>query len=440
MDHEILKKKVSEYFSKRGYAIEINTKVASLSGGSRNIDVLAIDKEFNEVKIACECIVSSSPIGKNLLLSWIVTCEDLGVVPALASTTNYTDSVLKTAEKHGCILMFFDKHKDVIYKVDNLEEFKIFLENADSMVNKAQDSLTRLIDLVSEEKRSEAKKMREKVELLFGKAESLYKKSLKLNPTKHAWLKLGKLYELMNSYPLYIGKQKEAIKCYVNALKEHMKEFPEILKELGLSSHKLELQRRIEELFNFSFIYPWEYTRLHWIRFRRIEHFQISLLRMYLEKCPEDVSAWLELAGLYVSAGQLSEAEKTCEKVLKISPENSSIYSRTSTLYSLMAERSLQTDKRPELLKKAIQLQKRSCELESDLSARWMDLARVYERIGDLQRAINSIEEAMKRRGAPHWTMWKRLGDLYFRKGEKGKALDCYAKAIDARLKFRQDR
>jgi len=102
-----------------------------------------------------------------------------------------------------------------------------------------------------------------------------------------------------------------------------------------------------------------EYELFHVLHFRRIEHFQISLLKMYLEKHPTDVGAWLNLANHYREVGSLNESEKACEKALEIDPSNPGTISRVSWQYIRMAESSLRKEKRHEFLDKAIQLMKK---------------------------------------------------------------------------------
>ena len=69
-----------------------------------------------------------------------------------------------------------------------------------------------------------------------------------------------------------------------------------------------------------------------------------------------------------------------------------------------------------------------------------MDLAEASERKrGGLDEAIKYMEEAVKMNENPHWSRLKKLADLYFKKGEKEKALEYYAKAIDGKLKLKRE-
>jgi len=448
---EGLKRKTSEYFEQYGYVTKLNSKVAGRSGVLHKVDVLAVDKRFSEVRIACRCHVGTSPVDEDSIISWVKICEDIRAAPAFASTTNYTDSALKAAEKFRSILLIFDEQSDSILKVeikpdlsDFLEDSRALVYRADKILNRAEELLNKLDELLSKEGGSEEfEKISAEVKSLCREAESLYKKALERKPDKDVWIKLGNLYSSYLARYLLGNDEKykeEAIRCYVNALKEHIKDFPVPLKKLGSEEHyKVYLQRSIEELFNVAFTNPLEYTLFHILRFRRIEHFQISLLKMYLEKHPTDVEAWLNLADHYREVGSLNESKKACEKALEIDPSNPRIVSRVSWRYIRMAERSLRKEKRHEFLDKAIQLMKKCCELEPNLPSRWIDLAKAYERKWDFDNAIKCMEEAIKRRETPHWSMWEKLGELYLRKNKKEKARECYIKAINARLNLKRE-
>ena len=56
---EDLRRKASEYFEQHGYmcgyVTKLNSEAASLSGVLHKVDVLAVDKRFSEVRIACRC-------------------------------------------------------------------------------------------------------------------------------------------------------------------------------------------------------------------------------------------------------------------------------------------------------------------------------------------------------------------------------------------------
>ena len=146
---EGLRRKVSEYFEQYGYVIKLNSKVAGLSGVLHKVDVLAVDKRFSEVRIACRCHVGTSPVDEDSILSWAKICEDIRAAPAFASTTNYTDSALKAAEKFRFILLIFDEQLDSILKVEIKSDLSDFLEDSRVLVYKADKALNRAEELIS---------------------------------------------------------------------------------------------------------------------------------------------------------------------------------------------------------------------------------------------------------------------------------------------------
>ena len=259
------------------------------------------------------------------------------------------------------------------------------------------------------------------------------------------WLKLGDLYSSDMACYLLEGDEehdkyeKEAIRCYVNALKEHIKEFPEPLVKLGSERfHKYELFKGIENLFNV--LLRIEHPLIRLFPINRVEHFQIGLLKMYLEKNPRDAEALLSLARHYTEVMKLKEAEDACKRALEVDPKNPSVVREVSRIYESIAERTWRKEQRISLLNKAIELLRMCCRLEPESPYAWDRLAKIYSSyyLGEKRRideAIKCVKEAIKRRST--WGRWKTLGDLYFAKGEKEKMLECYAKAIDLKIKAR---
>ena len=64
-----LRGKASEYFEQCGYVTELNSEVAGLSGVLHKVDVLAVDKKFSEVRIACQCQACTAPVDEDSILS-----------------------------------------------------------------------------------------------------------------------------------------------------------------------------------------------------------------------------------------------------------------------------------------------------------------------------------------------------------------------------------
>ena len=88
---------IAKYFESKGYDVELNAKVHGRSGATYEIDVLAVDRNFNEIRIACQCKAWEKPVDRDHILHWSKVCEDIAAIPAFASTSGYTSSALAIA-------------------------------------------------------------------------------------------------------------------------------------------------------------------------------------------------------------------------------------------------------------------------------------------------------------------------------------------------------
>jgi tetratricopeptide (TPR) repeat protein len=437
LDWKDFEQKVSEYFKQYGYLVKLNEKVSGSSGVFYEVDVLAYDKKFEEVKIACQCKAWNNPIDRDQILLWAKTCEDIHAIPAFASTSGYTSSALEVAKKASFILLIYDEQMNVIRKVgiktqiSLLEEPETFITRAEQILKKTNRLIEQLNELYEKELENseEAKKLGIEIENSLNEAISLYKKALDLTKDKWLWLKLGDIYDELSCHFLDFPEKKkeyeeEVTKCYLNALKQHLKDFPEALKKLGLMISSFEINKlgdELEKWFDFSFLSD------------DIKKVQISLLKMYLEDYPNDVEALLKLAWHCVDINEIEEAEKACEKAFKIDPNDIYTISRLSHLYEDMSNKT-RGDKRLYFLNKTIEILKIYCKLDPDSPSPWRRLAEIYSG-KNLDEAIKCMEEAIKRDSKPSYYSWKRLGDLYLNKGNKEKAFECYSKALEAKSK-----
>jgi len=241
----------------------------------------------------------------------------------------------------------------------------------------------------------------------------------------------------------------------MEALVKHMKEFPEILRKIGFISpfsywDRKAFMNEYEAVLGFI---PLKETTLG-LSFpelqahdkreeRQFTDFQIKMLKMYLDIYPNDVDALLEVAARYaillenypLSEHYRENCEAILEKVLKISPDDPRILTRAYRIYEKIWN-FCRGEKRRQLLNKLIELLKKCCELEPASSFPWMELSRIYgicavvgDREKNFEEAIRCMEEAIKRYGS--WLRWQRLGELYLRKGDKGKMLECYSRAFE---------
>ncbi|MEM2178217.1 MAG: restriction endonuclease [Candidatus Methanomethylicaceae archaeon] len=437
LDWKDFEQKVSEYFKQYGYLVKLNEEVSGSSGVSYEIDVLAYDKKFEEVKIACQCKAWTNPVDRDQILLWAKTCEDIHAIPAFASTSGYTSSALEVAKKANFILLTYDEQMKTIRKigiitqVSLIEEPETLIMEAEQLLRKADKMIEQLNEFYEKELENseEAKKLHIEIKNSINEAISLYKKALDLTKDdKWLWLKLGDIYDNYITYLAELREEKEyeeeIVKCYLNSLKKHLKGFPEILKRIGsmISIYQQEkLRYELEELFDVSLL------------LNDVRGFQIGLLKIYLEEYPNDTEALLRLPWHYINIDEIEKAEEACEKALKINPNDVYVISRLSHFYEDMANKST-GKKRLYFLNKTIESLKRYCEVDPENPSPWRRLAEIYSG-KDLNEAIKYMEEAIKRDQKPTWHSWKRLGDLYLNKGIKEKAFECYSKALEAKSK-----
>jgi|GEM_PF-3586433 len=431
--------KVYEYFRRCGYIVKLNEKLSGLSGTSYEVDVLAIDKNFEEVKIACQCKAWTNTVDRDSIILWAKVCEDIRAIPALASTSGYTDSALGAAKKMGFIILAYDAPTETVYKVGvrqgllYVEEPEYFVTQAERKLKEAKDLEKRLNELYGKESENEEMKLEDTIRTFLNEVISLYKEALRLKPDKHLWLKLGDIYD---SHKLYLDKTMVGtIQCYINALKEHLKEFPEILKRIGFiritDEEEMNIfEDEIKKVFGYSFITNED-----------VMDFRINMLKLYLEKCPEDAEAWLQLARYYaVIIKEVEEADDACEKALRIASNDLSTIIEAYVVYRELIKITSR-ERRKYFLEKCINLLGKMCELVPEDPFPWKELAQIYanylvidDQEKNLDEAIRCMEEYMKR-GGKSWTAWKSLGDMYFMRGDREKMLECYSKALEIFLK-----
>jgi tetratricopeptide (TPR) repeat protein len=244
----------------------------------------------------------------------------------------------------------------------------------------------------------------------------------------------------------------------MNALKEHLKEFPEILKKIGFlwisdESRKI-FVNEYEKIFGLipSEKQPLSRPELVAQAERekvQIAKFQIKMLETYLDINPNDADAWLKLADNYATLLQnypfhedyIEEIELACEKALKLAPNDPRVVTKAHHVYERILESTWGENKK-RVLNKLIELLKKRCELEPEMPYPWRRLAEIYGKYTitdswerDLEEAIRYMEEYMKTsRGS--WSSWKELGDLYFKKGDKEKMIECYSKALEDYIEY----
>ena len=164
------------------------------------------------------------------------------------------------------------------------------------------------------------------------------------------------------------------------------------------------------------------------------------MLRIYLEKYPNDVKVLLRVAELFMDLRKVSEIDETCTKILNISSEDITVLRRVARIYKECSRLSPSVKRKTYFLEKTIKVLRKCCNLQPDYHRNWLDLAEAYSRLyaitgerSNLEEAIKCIEEVVKRHSS--WTFLKELGELYLQKGDKEKALECFYKADEMRVK-----
>jgi tetratricopeptide (TPR) repeat protein len=241
-----------------------------------------------------------------------------------------------------------------------------------------------------------------------------------------------------------------------------MREFPEILKKLGsippfspedrkafLAEYEKMVGFALPKEPAFGSNYP-EFEAQNKREERQLAELQLKMLKMYLEVCPDDVDALVETAARYAILlenypGQeeyLEECEALLERALELSPDDLRVLARAYRIYEDVW-RCSSGEKRRQLLNKLIELLRKRCEINPTDSFPWIQLSRIYEmyivtedRGRDLEEAIRCMEEATKRDCS--WRCWQKLGELYLRKGDRERMLECYSKAFEKYVKEKQ--
>lgn len=348
------------------------------------------------------------------------------------------------------------------------EDLSELITRAESKLESIDAMADRLGELYEKglEKSAEAKRIESGIKALFYEVLSLLneaKKVLKLKPDKFALLRLGDVYYSLTyrSYDEELEKEsrEKAMECYMGAFVEHMKEFPEILKRIGFIT-PLSPKDRKAFLSKFGEVFglkSFEEAALGFARAelearikreeRQLAECQLKMLKMYLDVYPDDVDALLEAASRYAillenyptREDYREDCEAILEKALKVSPNDPKVLGRAYRICEKVLGYS-SGEKRRQLLNKSIELLRKLREVDPTSSFPWIQLSRIYgmytvtdDRERDLEEAIRCMEEAIRRDGS--WLRWQYLGELYLRKGDKEKMLECYSKAFDEYFK-----
>jgi len=222
-----------------------------------------------------------------------------------------------------------------------------------------------------------------------------FKKVLEIKPQeKDVWIKLGDIYSYLTMLDTEKGPQhiEDAINAFLNALGKDL----EILRKLG-------------KVYIGGRNYGKAATCFH----------------LYLQKHPSDNETWIDLADCYYFRGMYLLAQEYFKKALEIDPENLRALGMAARNQVEMGH-----------FEEAIELYKRRSKLDTSHRP-WMMLAKIYEeKLGRYNEATKYMEEAVKR-NPDSWSMREKLGHCYFILGRGEKALSCWKKAIDLKMKVK---
>ena len=144
---------IAKYFESRDYDVELNAKVRGRSGATYEIDVLAVDRNFNEIRIACQCKAWEKPVDRDHILHWSKVCEDIAAIPAFASTSGYTNSALAIARYFNFILLTYQDgslirltaHGEIIERIERSPEEVEKVEEAERVAREFIKELKKLL-------------------------------------------------------------------------------------------------------------------------------------------------------------------------------------------------------------------------------------------------------------------------------------------------------
>ena len=310
-------------------------------------------------------------------------------------------------------------------------------------LNELINKIERLYTSYETAKDPQIKKLELKIKDTYKELINAYKDLAKKTNNKQIWLELAELFSpRLNEHYYYLDPEekekeehrKQLTEYIIRALEEHLKEFPDLLKAIGLLE-PAELKFRSLNEDKTARDLARLYTPMGFVR--AIRYVQCWLLRLYLITTPDDATAWIRLAQHYAELGELNNAENACEKALSLSPDDESIIARAIYVYGNLVNKSF-GEMRSRFIKRQVELLEKRCQLNPTLVSPRLELAKIYSRypLGEsremrLQKAINCLQEYLNEYPDSSWSAWKELAELYFWKGDKEMALKCYEKAFD---------
>ena len=200
-----------------------------------------------------------------------------------------------------------------------------------ALINQVDELYTKRINAGCKVARdSQVKDLESKIKVLFKELINTYKDIAEKTRDKKTWLELAKLFSpWLNEHYYYLDPEekereenkKQFTKYIIRALEEHLKEFPDLLKAIGL----IEPDELIFEVFRKDKTTR-DLARVRYILLApvtiAIRYIQCWFLRLYLATSPDEAKAWIKLAQHYAELGELKDAENACERALSLSPDD----------------------------------------------------------------------------------------------------------------------
>ncbi len=139
-----------------------------------------------------------------------------------------------------------------------------------------------------------------------------------------------------------------------------------------------------------------------------------------LEVQPNNIPSLTGIASVYDLQKEYTKSDSAYAILLKMTPENALILNNYS--YSLSV--------RGEKLKEALQMSKKAVSKEPANSSYLDTIGWIYFKMGELEKALEYVQQAEAVSNEPNWEIYLHLGDIYDKMGNSQKAQENWSKAL----------
>lgn len=232
-----------------------------------------------------------------------------------------------------------------------------------------------------------------------------------------AWVRLGGLYFDNRKY-------EEAEKLMTEAIQSFPHEYAVNL-ILGLSLAQQGKNNQAKDFLKKSTeLNPQDVNSLSAYGFTLSQLNENEEAAKYIEKAlvldPDNVNLLAQLGLIHNNLKNMDESDSLYEKALRIDPENALV--NNNYAYSL-SERGLQLERALDMVKISIQA--------DSLNSSYLDtIGWVYFKLGEYDKALHYIQEAIDV-GGESAVMLEHLGDILFMQGSHAQALEMWKKALE---------